>query len=296
MATSITNAFVRQYEDDVHDVFQRQGGWLRPTVRTKDGVVGKSTTFQKVGKGTASTKSRHGVVTPMNQDHTALECLLEDFYAGDWVDKLDEAKTNIDERMAIARGGAFALGRKVDDLIFTEMDATTQSVVSISVGTEAAIENSMLDWVGQLDSNDVPNDGMRFGAVSPKMWQFMAKVDEFKSTDYVRADDLPMVNGAPILGRFKFWLGVLWTAHSGVPGVGTATSKQFVYHSSALGFATGAHADNAAGGGPVAADITWHGDRQAHFVVHSMSGGAKLIDDTGVIESNVDDTASLPTS
>ena len=34
----------------------------------------------------------------------------------------------------------------------------------------------------------------------------------------------------------------------------------------------------------IATDITWHGDRAAHFVANSMSQGAGLIDPTGVIK------------
>ena len=66
----------------------------------------------------------------MNQTHTAISTTLADFYAGDWVDKLDEAKINIDERKAIARGGAKALGRKVDDQLLTILDTTSQSTVT----------------------------------------------------------------------------------------------------------------------------------------------------------------------
>ncbi len=46
----------------------------------------------------------------------------------------------------------------------------------------------------------------------------------------------------------------------------------------------------------VAADITWHGDRAAHFVNHMMSGQAVLIDDAGVIEGDVDDTVAIATT
>jgi hypothetical protein len=34
----------------------------------------------------------------------------------------------------------------------------------------------------------------------------------------------------------------------------------------------------------VTSDITWHGDRAAHFVAHSMSQGAGLIDKRGVVK------------
>lgn len=294
MSTSIDTAFVRQYEGVVHHVFQHRGGLLRPTVRLKPDVVGKSTTFQKIGSGTATTKSRHGVITPMNQDHTAVECTLQDFYAGDWVDRLDEAKTNIDERDAIAIGGARGLGRKVDNQIMTALDATTQTAVTWTVTSAAAIRNSLISMVEALYSNDVENDGMLYGILTPKAWAFAMTVDEFKSADYVGPDGLPYKVGGPT-SKFIDFMGVKWCLHPKAIGVGTATAKVFAYHKMAVGYATGAHAGNAANG-PVSADITWHGDRASHFVNHMMSGGAALIDDTGVIEGTVDDTAAIPTS
>lgn len=298
MSTSITTAFVAQYEREVHDAFQRYGGILRSAVRTKDGVVGSTTTFQVIGKGSASTKARHGVITPMNVGHTAATCTLADFYAGDWVDRLDEAKINHDERGALARAGAWALGRKVDDQILTELDNTSQTTVSVSLTGTSQFLSSMLQWSRSLDSNDAPNDGQRYAAVSPFCWSCLSKITAFASSDYVGADGLPLKAGAPLL-KWKDWNGVMWTVHTGIPGVGTATSKMFMWHKQALGYATGAVPNNMSTAGypsPIQADITWHGDRAAHFINLWMSGGAKLIDDTGVIEADIDDTGTVPIS
>ena len=109
MSTSVDTSFVKQFEREVHEVFQRHGTFMLQTVRWKNTVKGATTTFQKVGKGVATTKARHGQITPMNQSHTAIECTLSDFYAGDWVDQLDETKVQHDERAVIARGGATPL-------------------------------------------------------------------------------------------------------------------------------------------------------------------------------------------
>ena len=281
-------------EQEVHHLFQRQGGYLRPAVRTKDNVKGSSTTFQKIGKGTATTKARHGVITPMNQDHTAVQCSLSDFYAGDWVDKLDEAKINHDERMAIAMGGAWALGRKVDDQIITALDITTQTAVSWVFTSVLGIENSLLNSVKALDALDVPSDGNRFVAISPLAYSAAMKVTSFASADYVDPSNKPMEQGIPQF-RWRRWMGCLWTSHTGLPNVGAASTKGFAWHKNAVGYATGGNSSGEAGSSSISADITWHGDRAAHFVNHMMSGGAALIDDTGVIELTLDDTASLPT-
>ena len=73
MSTSIDQAFTKQFEREVHEAYQRQGSKLRATVRVKNGVRGSSTVFQKVGKGSAATKARHGKVPVMNVDHTPVE-------------------------------------------------------------------------------------------------------------------------------------------------------------------------------------------------------------------------------
>ena len=299
MSTTINNAFITQYERDVHDVFQRDGSVLKPTVRYKSDVVGSVATFQKIGTGVATTKARHGTITPMNQTHTAISTTLADFYAGDWVDKLDEAKINIDERMAIARGGAKALGRKVDSQIFTTLDSTSQSTVTIAVGTSAAVRNGLLGMIKALIANDAYDPGNMYGVMSPTLWAMASTISEFASSDYVGTDGMPYKGGAAV-GNYKRWAQVLWTVHSGNPGVATSTSKVFLWNKTAVGYAAGKTPANLAGTmsgeTSIGADITWHGDRAAHFVNHAMSGNSVMIDDGGVIEGNVDDTAAIPTS
>ena len=293
MSTTIDQAFVRQYESEVHHLFQRQGGYLRPAVRVKDNIVGSSTTFQKIGQGIATTKARHGVITPMNQDHTAVTCTLADFYAGDWVDKLDEAKINHDERMAIAMGGAWALGRKVDDQIITALDTTTTTGATWVYTSVQSVENSLLASVRLLDSANVPNDGQRFCALTPHAYSAAMKVESFASADYVAVGNQPFEQGAPAM-TWRRWMNVLWTVHTGLGGIGTSSALGFIWHKYAAGYATGNHAGNAAQNQAVSADITWHGDRAAHFVNHMMSGGACLIEAAGVYELDLDDSAALP--
>ena len=296
MSTSIDQAFVKQYEADVHHIFQREGGFLRPSVRMKTDVVGSSATFQKVGKGTATTKARHGTVTPMNQNHTPITVTLTDLYAGDWVDNLDEAKTNIDERMVIAKGGAWALGRAVDDNIITALSGTSETTITITPTSAATIRAGLTEMVEALDNNDVPNDGGRYGLMTPRLWSQAMAVKEFASEDWIGANGLPFTEGAPISQRWKPWNGVLWKVHNGLPNKGTATAKVYVYHKNSVGYAAGKHAGNVAANDGVAADITWHGDRAAHWVMHSMSGGAGRIDTTGIIQGTLDDTAAIVTS
>ncbi len=298
MSTSITTAFVNAYEAKVHEVFQRQGSYLKDAVRVKDNVVGSTAVFNRVGTGTATTKARHGTITPMNQTHAAPSTTLADFYAGDWVDKLDEAKININERDVIASGGAMALGRKVDDQITTVLDTTTQGIITMTnPQTFVSILADTLLWVESIWANDVPNDGRVFGVVSPREWSQLMTIEQFSNSDWVNAEGMSFQKGM-VMGanKWKDWLGVKWKMQTGLPGAGTGTSKGFVWHQTAVGYAIAQAAGNVAGNGNVAADITWHGDRAAHFVNHLMSGNAVMIDDTGVIEANYADTDDIAES
>jgi hypothetical protein len=297
MSTSITTAFITDYESKVKEVFQRQGSYLRDSVRLRTGVVGSTASFHKIGKGTATTKSRHGTITPMNQTHTAPTCTLADFYAGDWVDKLDLAKTNINERDVIASGGAMALGRKVDDQITTVLDTTTQASVTITVTSKAAILASYLTFAEAAWANDVSNDGMVYGLVTPRQWSQLMTIDGFSRSDYVGTTGLPF-NSGPTTGpgRWKDWMGIKWKMQTGLPGAGTSSGKVFIYHKMSLAYAIAETPNNMAGSNEVGADITWHGDRAAWFVNHCMSGQACMVDDTGVIEGAVDDTTAVATS
>jgi hypothetical protein len=123
----IDRSFVKQYESDVHLAFQRMGSKLRTTVRTKKNVQGASTVFQKMGRGAASTKARHAAVPVMNVEHSSVEIFLRDYYAGEWLDALDEIKTAGDERTAVVNSGAYALGRKTDELIIEALDRSTSA-------------------------------------------------------------------------------------------------------------------------------------------------------------------------
>lgn len=268
MSTTIPQAFVKQFEAEVFQAYQRMGSKLRGTVRTKSGVIGSSTVFQKVGKGVASTKSRHGNVPVMNLDHSAIEVTLADYYAGDWVDKLDELKVNIDERQVIANAGAYALGRKTDDMIISSLAATTNIIPASATGLTLGKIQSALE---QLGAAEVPDDGERYAVVGWRQWSDLLGLKEFASADYVGKDELPFQST-----QAKRWLGTLWIPHAGLP-LNTTTRSCFWYHKSAIGHAVGSD---------VQTDISWHGDKAAHFVNNMMSQGVGLIEGTGVIAIN----------
>ncbi len=275
MSTTIDQAFTKQFEREVHEAYQRQGSKLRNTVRMISNVNGSSAVFQKVGKGTASTKSTHGMVPVMNLDHENVEVALSDFYAGDWVDRLDELKTNIDERQVIANAGAHALGRKTDELIINALENAATHI--IADGNIGLTKDKILSAFETFGENDVPDDGQRYCIVGWKQWSDLLAIEEFVNADYIGPESLPFAT----ITQAKMFLGTVFLPHSGLPLDVDDVRSCFYYHKTAVGHASASD---------VQTDISWHGDRAAHFVNNRMSQGSGLIDESGIVVINCDET------
>lgn len=275
MSTTIDQAFIKQFEREVHEAYQRQGSKLRNTVRTVSNVNGASAVFQKVGVGTASTKATNALVPVMNLDHSNVEVILQDYYAGDWIDRLGELKINIDERQVIANAGANALGRKTDELIIDAL--STASATTISDGNTGLTKDKILNAFEAFGEKDVPDDGQRFCIVGWKQWSELLSIDEFVNADYVGAEALPFAS----ITQAKMFLGTIFIPHSGLPVDGDDIRSCFWYHKTAIGHASASDVET---------DVSWHGDRAAHFVNNMMSQGAGLIDEDGIITIRCDET------
>lgn len=270
MSVQITTAFVSMFDSEVKTAYQRMGSKLSNCTRKKSNITGKDTTFYKAGKGSAGQKSRHGMVPLMNIDHTAIVCTLADWYAGDYVDKLDELKTNIDERKVVSDAGAAALGRKTDELITTAVSSSTTNAL-IPTGAAGLTQTKINTTYERFGAQDVPDDGERYFFVDPYCWTDLLGITAFASADYVDYDSLPYKGGMVA----KSWMGFMFTPFSGLNNGagGAADARNLAWHKNAIGFASGAD---------IATDITWQGERQAWFFAYSMSQGAVVIDGIGV--------------
>jgi len=264
MSTTVDQAFIKQFETEVHLAYQRMGSKLRGTIRQTN-VTGSSARFQKIGTGVATTKSRHGDVTPMDLVHTYVEATMADYYAPEYVDKLDELKININERQAVAQSAASALGRKTDEIIYTAMDAGANATQIHD--TSSALEKAdILAIFETFGAADIPEDGNRYVAMHPKGFSDLFNITEFASADYVGDASLPWAGGATM----KDWMSFKYFSTSAV-----TAGKNMAYHSSAVGL--GINAD-------ISAEVNYVPQKAAHLFNSMMSMGAIAIDDNGIYE------------
>ena len=264
MANTITNAFIKQFETEVHMAYQRMGSKLRNTIRSTN-VSGSTARFQKIGTGSATTKSRNGNVTPMELAHTNVEVSMSDFYAAEYIDKLDELKTNINERQAVAQSAAAALGRKTDELIIAAMDACANSTQIHDTGSALA-KVDLLSLFETMGTADVPEDGQRYLAMSPAGYADLFAINEFASSDFVGPQNLPFAGGMTM----KEFLGFKIFSTSAVAG-----GKNFAYHTTAVGI--GVNSD-------VQTEVNYVAEKVSHLATSMMSMGSVAIDDNGIYE------------
>tara|TARA_B100001248_G_scaffold242025_1_gene209224 strand:+ start:4020 stop:4829 length:810 start_codon:yes stop_codon:yes gene_type:complete len=264
MANTIDTAFIKQFESEVHMAYQRMGSKLKNTIRNQQ-VSGNVVRFQKIGAGTASTKSRNGNITPMELVHTNVEASMTDHYAAEYIDKLDELKTNIDERQAVATSAAAALGRKTDELIYTAMDAGANSTQIHDTGSALA-KADLLTLFETFGTANVPEDGQRYLAMHPKGFADLFLINEFASSDFVGEQNLPFAGGMTM----KQFLGFNIFSTSAI-----TAGKNIAYHQNAVGIGVNAE---------VSTEVNYVPEKVSHLTVSMMSMGAVVIDDNGVYE------------
>jgi len=267
VSTTVDQHFVEQFEAEVHLSYQRFGSMLRNTVRRKDGIVGSQTNFRKSGKGTAGTKSRHGQVPLANLVHTNVVCALADYYLGEFLDELDELKTNIDEREIATVSLAAAMGRKSDELI--RDDGLTQA--TNQTATAGGVTKAKLEIIYESFGNkDVPADGQRYIGVSAQGFTDLMNLAEFSTAEFMGSGELPWRN--PV-GAKRFMSFIVFE-YSGW-SMPAAIRTSMAWHRTAVGHGSGKE---------IGLDLTWQGKEQAHLAVTSMSQGSCTIDTDGLYE------------
>ena len=264
MASSITNAFITQFEAEVHMAYQRMGSKLKNLVRTVNGVNGSTVKFQKVAKGSANTKAGHAEVVAMDLAHSNVSATLTDYYAADYVDKLDELKINIDERQVVAQSAAYALGRKTDEVLIAVLDAATSIAANVSSSATGMTLIKAKNMMEVFNGNDVPDDNQRYWAVGPKQWSDLLSVDQFSRVEYVGPSDLPFPNGMTA----KRWMGFLFFVHSGLSLSGS-DRKNLAFHKSAIGCGIGSD---------VRTEVNYIPEKVSHLITSMISLGSVQID------------------
>lgn len=204
MSIQITTAFIQQYRANVEHLVQQKGSRLRPLVRTETQNA-EFDFYDRIGATSAQeVTGRHQDTPLINVPHDRRRVSLRDFDWADLIDRPDRIRMLIDPTSPYSQNAAYALGRKMDEVI---LDAafgsvytgkTGSSTVSFPAGQQVAVDyvetgspaNSGLT-IGKLrrakqilDQNEVDPTERRYIAMTAKQMTDLLRTTEVTSADY----------------------------------------------------------------------------------------------------------------
>jgi hypothetical protein len=272
MAITIDQAFITQFGAEVKHSYQ-SASRLIGAVRKREGVIGSTSRFQKLGAVAAYTKVRNADLTVLEPAHTYTDVTLADKYATVLVDDLDLLKSNVDIKQEYVKTVAYAIGREMDAVIITALTAGS------NVPTTNAGAMTVARWLEikkLMDNGIVPAEGRNivFGA---------AAMEDLLGTTQVTSTDFNSVK-ALVQGDLNSFLG--FNVHQ-VPDsyltLNTTptpdTRVNLAFHRDALGVAIGQNMKTM---------IEWSADKHAYWIKGIVSMGAGIVDTAGVVEFEVD--------
>lgn len=260
MSVYVPTSFIQLYASEVKAAYQREGSLLKQSIRVRDGVNAERVYFPKLGKGMATYKGRHADVVPMNVEHDRVYADMEDYYAPEYIDELDQVKVNWSMRSEYVRASAWALGRKTDHQILEVLDGATNETARSAFDLDAITAVSE-----ELNDRDVPMDRQRWAVISPAVLSALLQIDGATSSDFTR-EQLLITGDKP-----AFWMGFNWLVHTGLSEFGDLDAVFFHTPSVGLGIAR-----------DVQSSVDWIPQKVSWLVNSWMSMGAVLIEDDGV--------------
>lgn len=289
--TSVSNAFVTMFGDDVKQAYQQSTSNLMNAVRVVRGVVGSTYKFNTLTKGgTIKDKARFediivmsdtsksftgspaGVYTGSTAQNATVTATLSNYHAGEYVTTLDELKTNIDMRSTFAEAIASAMARAADTAIVTALDGGTPTNIKYTAqGASGLNKAALLEVHESLNALNVPT-GDRTLLISPA-----ALTDLLTDTTLVSSDNGVITNQALTTGRipnilgFQVVVSTLLTADSVV-------RKCYALHKQSVGLAVGSDLN---------VSINYVPQKASNLVLGEMSLGAAFIDADGIVEIQV---------
>ncbi len=270
MAATVDQSFIQLYESEVKAAYQREGAMLRQSVRFRNSTGAERVYFPTLGKGEANTKSRHSDVTPMGLEHGRAFADMQDAYAPEYIDDLDQAKINWSLRQDYANASGWAIGRATDKRILTAANQSTNEEGCNQLDTSAskALTKKVITGLTKtFNDRDVPLDNRRWAIISPTALEELQNILEATSSDYVR-EQILISGQEPV--KFMGWN---WMCHTAVEEVGGADCKGFFWHMPSIGYGTAQD---------IKTSVDWVAQKVSYLVNSWISHGATIIDEEGV--------------
>ena len=276
-------AYQNQYRQEFIAGFEQKVSLLRETVTTEAQIQGNQCIFLVAdsGSATAVTRGVNGLIPARGDNLTQNTCVLSE-----WHDLVRKTGFNVfaskgNQRQIMQMTSMGVLNRKIGSQIITELNTGT-----VTIGSSSTLPSVSLFQNGRvkLSNASVPWDSNITLLCQPSFLAYLEQAPEFTNAQYVNlrpySGQEPSWRDQPMAYR---WRNALIVEHPGLPGKGTSSEKNFLYHKTAIGQA----ADKAGLKTPVG----YNEEQDYSWARASMFMGAKMLQNAGVIVITADGSA-----
>jgi hypothetical protein len=276
MSNTLSTVAVTEFDSMVKHAYQN-ASLLRNAVTVRNNVVGDTYKFRAMGKGTAAARGTTQTdVTPMNVAHSLVTATLANYVAPEYTDIFDQAEVNFDEKQELAKTIAGALGRRLDDIVISAMDAATPAA-TVGDGATALAATDLIDAKVELVKGGVGSADL-YCAISGAGLAGLLADEKVSSADYQNVKAL--VNGE--INTFAGF-NVIVIEDRTVGGLTTTTdvTAGYAFAKDAIGLAIGV--DNKT-------TIDYVPEKVSYLCNGMLKAGAAVRDTAGLIQINFDAT------
>lgn len=276
-------AFQTQYREEFIAGFEQKQTLLRETVTTEAVIKGNKAVFLVADSGGAEAQTRgvNGLIPARSDNNTQYTATLEE-----WHDLARKTNFNVfasqgNQRAIMQSTTMGVINRKIDSEI---IDTLKQGTVAIgSAGTVPTVSTFQHARV-KLSNASVPWDSNITLLAQPSFIAYLEQADEFSNAQYV---ELRPYAGQEASWRDKpmayRWRNALIVEHPNLPGKGTSSEKNFLYHKTAVGYA--ADVNN------VESLVGFNQEQGYSWARASMNMGGALLQNAGIVVITADGSA-----
>lgn len=276
-------AYQTQYRQEFIAGFEQHVSLLRETVTTEAVIQGNTAVFLVADSGGADAVTRgvNGLIPARADNMTQNSCVLTE-----WHDLVRKTGFNVfasqgSQRAIMQMTSMGVLNRKIDSQITTELNTGT-----VTIGSSTTLPSVSLFQNGRvkLSNASVPWDSNITLLCQPSFLAYLEQAPEFTNAQYV--DIRPYAGGEPSWRDKPMayrWRNCLVVEHPNLPGKGTTSEKNFLYHKTAIG--------QAADRQGLKTPVGYNEEQDYSWARASMFMGAKLLQNTGVVVITTDGSA-----
>jgi len=280
---TVDTVFQTQYRDEFIASFEQHQSLLRDTVTTEAVIKGNKAIFLVAGSGSAeaATRGASGLIPARSDDQAQSTATLRE-----WHDLVRKTDFNVfasqgNQRAIMQMTTMAVINRKIDQEIIAALNGTTVTIGSSSTLPSVDLfQNARV----KLSNAEVPWDSNITLLCNPAFIAYLEQAPEFSSADYV--------NLRPYTGDDANWrdqpMGYRWKSalileHPNLPGKGTSSELNWLYHKNSVGHAANTEGmDNAVG---------YNDEQKYSYARCSMDMGSVLLQAAGAVEITADGSA-----